>query len=103
MYTLRVELQRVFTRLLTKRSPFRLNRAGYYYFSKRVPTDLVHHYSYPRIVEGLKTKFSHVAKTRALVAAGKLDGYWSYLRMTDPKINREEPFERGIPTKFSNK
>jgi hypothetical protein len=48
-------------------------------------------------------KFSHVAKTPALVAAGKLDGYWSYLRMTDPKINREEPFERGIPTKFSNK
>ena len=74
------------TRLLTKRIPFTFNRAGYYYFSRRVPADLVHHYSYPRIVEGLKTKSSHVAKTWAVVAAGKLDEYWSYLRMIDPKL-----------------
>ena len=74
------------TRLLTKRIPFTFNRAGYYYFSRRVPADLVHHYSYPRIVEGLKTKSSHIAKTRALVAAGKLDEYWSHLRMHDPEL-----------------
>ena len=79
-------LERVLTRLLTKRIPFTFNRAGYYYFSRRIPADLVHHYSYPRIVEGLKTKSSHIAKTRVLVVAGKLDEYWSYLRMSDPEL-----------------
>ena len=44
------------------------------------------HYSYPRIVQGLKTKSAHTAKTRALVAAAKLDEYWSHLRMTDPDL-----------------
>ena len=38
------------------------------------------------MVEGLKTKSSHIAKTSAVVAAGKLDEYWSYLRMIDPKL-----------------
>jgi hypothetical protein len=74
------------TRLLTKRIPFTFNRAGYYYFLRRVSADLVHHYSYPRIVEGLKIKPSHMATTRALVAAGKLDEYWSHLRMNDPEL-----------------
>ena len=77
-------MERVLTRLLTKRVPFTFNRAGYYYFSRRVPADLVIHYSYPRIVQGLKTKSAPTAKSRALVAAAKLDEYWSHLRMTDP-------------------
>ena len=79
-------LERVLTRLLTKRIPFTFNRAEYYYFSRRVSADPVHHYSYSQIVEGLKTKSSNVAKTRALVAAGKLDEYWAYFIMTDPKL-----------------
>ena len=29
---------------------------------------------------------AHTAKTRALVAAAKLDEYWSHLRMTDPDL-----------------
>ena len=74
------------TRLLTRKVPFTFNRAGYYYFSRRVPADLTQHYSYPRIVQGLKTKSAHTAKTRALVAAAKLDEYWSHLRMTDPDL-----------------
>ena len=74
------------TRLLTKSVPFTFNRYGYYYFSRRVPADLVQHYSYPRIVQGLKTRSAHTAKTRALVAAAKLDEYWSHLRMTDPDL-----------------
>jgi len=68
-------MERVLTRLLTKKVPFTFNRCGYYYFSRRVPADLVQHYSYPRIVQGLKTRSSHIAKTRALVAAAKLDEY----------------------------
>ena len=76
-------MERVLTRLLTKSVPFTFNRCGYYYFSRRVPTDLVQHYSYPRIVQGLKTRSAQTAKARALVAAAKLDEYWSHLRMTD--------------------
>ena len=79
-------MERVLTRLLTKSVPFTFNRYGYYYFSRRVPADLMQHYSYPRIVQGLKTKSAHTAKTRALVAAAKLDEYWSHLRMTDPDL-----------------
>ena len=79
-------MERVLTRLLTKKVPFTFNRCGYYYFSRRVPADLVQHYSYPRIVQGLQTRSSHIAKTRALVAAAKLDEYWSHLRMTDPDL-----------------
>ena len=74
------------TKLLTRKVPYTFNRFGYYYFSRRVPTDLTQHYSYPRIVQGLKTRSAHTAKTRALVAAAKLDEYWSHLRMTNPDL-----------------
>ena len=74
------------TRLLTKKVPYTFNRAGYYYFSRRVPADLLSHYSYPRIVQGLKTRSAQTAKSRALVAAAKLDEYWSHLRMIDPDL-----------------
>ena len=74
------------TRLLTKKVPYTFTRAGYYYFSRRVPADLLSHYSYPRIVQGLKTRSVQTAKSRALVAAAKLDEYWSHLRMTDPDL-----------------
>jgi integrase len=74
------------TRLLTKKVPYTFNRAGYYYFSRRVPADLLGHYSYPRIVQGLKTRSAQTAKSRALVAAAKLDEYWSHLRMTGPDL-----------------
>ena len=65
----------------TKAVPFTFTRNGYYYFSRRVPADLVIHYSYPRIVQGLKTRSAQTAKTRALVEAAKLDAYWSQLRI----------------------
>ena len=76
----------VLTIMLTKRVPYTFNRSGYYYFTRRVPTDLQKHYLCPRIVQGLNTKCSSTAKTRALVAAAKLDEYWSHLRMTDPDL-----------------
>ena len=63
----------VLTNMLTKRVPYTFNRGGYYYFTRRVPTDLQEHYLCPRIVQGLSTKCSSTAKTRALVAAAKLD------------------------------
>jgi len=74
------------TKLLTKRVPFTFNRNGYYYFSRRVPSDLRQYYRYPRIVKGLLTRSSSKAKSQALVAAAKLDAYWSHLRMTDSNL-----------------
>ena len=74
------------TKLLTKRVPYTFNRSGYYYFSRRVPAELSQYYSYPRIVHGLKTRSAQAAKSRALVAAAKLDEYWSHLRMTDQNL-----------------
>lgn len=72
--------------MLTKRVRYTFNRGGYYYFTRRVPTDLQQHYLCPRIAQGLHTKCSSTAKTRALVAAAKLEEYWSHLRMTDPNL-----------------
>ena len=68
-----IGLERVLTRLLTKKVPYTFNRAGYYYFSRRVPADLLSHYFYPRIVKGLKTKSAQTAKSKAMVAAAELD------------------------------
>ena len=74
------------TKLLTKKVPFTFNRAGYYYFSRRVSADLTQFYSYPRIVQGLKTRSAQTAKSQAMVAASKLDEYWSHLRLTDSDL-----------------
>jgi len=90
------------TRLLTKSVPFTFNRSGYYYFSRRVPADLLGHYSYPRIVQGLKTKSAPTAKSRALVAAAKLDEYWSHLRMTDPNLIGRSLLKSGYQTYSQN-
>ena len=90
------------TRLLTKRIPYTFNRAGYYYFSRRVPADLLGHYSYPRIVQGLKTRSAQTAKSRALVAAAKLDEYWSHLRMTDPDLIGRSLLKMGYKTYSRN-
>ena len=92
------------TRLLTKKVPYTFNRTGYYYFSRRVPADLTQHYSYPRIVQGLKTRSAQTAKSRALVAAAKLDEYWSHLRMTDPDLigrNLLKPEYEQVFSKYS--
>ena len=90
------------TRLLTKKVPYTFNRAGYYYFSRRVPADLLSHYSYPRIVQGLKTRSAQTAKSRALVAAAKLDEYWSHLRMTDPDLIGRSLLKSGYKTYSRN-
>jgi integrase len=89
----------VLTKMLTKRVRYTFNRGGYYYFTRRVPTDLQQHYLCPRIVQGLNTKCSSTAKTRVLVAAAKLDEYWSHLRMTDPKLMGQHMLRSSIETR----
>ena len=36
----------------TKSIPYTFIRGGYFYFSRRVPSDLRHHYNSPRVVQG---------------------------------------------------
>lgn len=70
----------------TKRVPYTFTRRGYFYFTRRIPTDLSHHYDTDRIIEGLCTKSPSVARTRSLIAAAKLDEYWHGLRVANPDI-----------------
>ena len=46
----------VLTKMQTKSIPYTFKRGGYYYFSRRVPSDLIGHYSDPRVVQGLRTR-----------------------------------------------
>ena len=65
-------------------------------------SDLLSHYSYPRIVQGLKTGSAQTAKSRALVAAAKLDEYWSHLRMTAPDLIGRSLLKSGYKTYSRN-
>lgn len=74
------------TKLQTKRVPFTYKRRGFFYFSRRVPNDLLSHYDTDRIVEGLKTRSPSVAKVRSLMAAARLEEYWHQLRVANPTL-----------------
>jgi integrase len=65
---------------LTKESQFLFRKRGYFYFSRRVPSDLQTHYSCRRIVLSLRTKSERIASLRAVSMASKLDGDWLKLR-----------------------
>ena len=65
----------------TNSIPYTFNRDGYYYFTRRVPKDLAHHYSRLRIVECLRTTSARQAKLQAQQAAAKLEAYWASLRV----------------------
>ena len=47
---------------------------------------MVQHYSYHLIVQAFETWSAQTAKSMALMAAAKLDEYWSHLRMVDPDL-----------------
>ena len=70
----------------TKSVPYTFNREGYYYFSRRVPNDLVEYYSYPRVVQSLHTKQYSIARTRAVMLAAKLDEHWSHMRLAHAEL-----------------
>ncbi|MDA9337192.1 tyrosine-type recombinase/integrase [Planktomarina temperata] len=61
--------------------PYTFNRDGHYYFTRRVPKDLAHHYSRVRIVECLRTTSARQAKMQAQQANAKLEAYWASLRV----------------------
>jgi integrase len=79
-------LIRVLTVVQTKPIPYTFVRDGFYYFSRRVPSDVRHHYRYPRIVRGLNTRSAQQARTMAASAAAKLDAFWSQLRLSQADV-----------------
>ena len=84
------------TKLLTKRIPYTFIRGGYYYFTRRVPTDLQCYYRYPRIVQGLQTSSSREARVLANLEAVKLEAYWSKMRLTKTKVLGEALISEDI-------
>ena len=70
----------------TNSIPYTFIRGGYFYFSRRVPNDLRKYYSYPRVVQGLRTSSPQKAKVQANVAAAKLDAYWSQMRLAETEV-----------------
>ena len=72
----------------TKRVRYTFNRGGYYYFTRRVPSDLKQHYLCPRIVQGLNTKCFSTAKIYD-AAMAILFGEDGYQNLREQDIHRE--------------
>lgn len=72
--------------MATKSVPFTFRKGGYFYFTRRIPADLRGHYQSVRIVEALRTNLPSVARARSLVAAAKLEAFWSSLRLAAPSV-----------------
>ena len=69
--------------LKTKSAPFTFVKQGIFYFSRRVPSDLKHHYTAERISFSLRTRSASVARPRAERTVQKLDEHWYHLRNQD--------------------
>ncbi|MCA0044109.1 DUF6538 domain-containing protein [Celeribacter litoreus] len=65
---------------------FTFVKAGVFYFSRRIPKSLQHHYTSPRIVHSLRTRCARIAKARARRAADQLDEYWYHLKSHDTQL-----------------
>ena len=72
--------------MLTKNILHTFIRNGYYYFSRRVPSDLRDHYSYHRIVRGLRTTSAQKAKVQASITSAKLEAYWNQVRLAKSDV-----------------
>ena len=80
--------------------PYTFNRDGYYYFTRRVPKDLAHHYSRLRIVECLRTTSARQAKMQAQQANAKLEAYWASLRVAHAPLPGSELFDANHQLQF---
>lgn len=67
-------------------APFTFVKQGVFYFSRRVPKALSHHYTSPKISYSLRTRSGVVAASRAMRAAQRLDEHWYHLRVMDTDL-----------------
>jgi len=70
-------------------APFSYKKRGYFYFNRRIPADLRHHYNTDKVVYSLKTKSVRVATNRALAAAAQLDAYRFKLRVQNEDVPKQ--------------
>ena len=70
----------------TSSPSFTFTKDDVYYFIRRIPFDLICHYTSPRIAFSLRTKSGRVAEARARKAADQLDEYWFHLRSQDRRL-----------------
>ena len=63
-----------------------MNRAGVYYYIRRIPTDLKRHYSVKRLCFSLRTKSRVHAMRAASSVQHRLDDYWLGLRLQNMDI-----------------
>lgn len=74
---------------------------GVFYFQRRIPKDLLEHYSSPKIAFSLRTKSQPVALSRAAKAAERLDEHWYHLRaargdLPGHHLLRQAPVHTGV-------
>ncbi len=69
--------------LETRTAPFTFIKNGIFYFSRRAPDELKHHYASHRIIYPLRTRSVSLAGSRAQRAAQQLDEFWYHLRLRD--------------------
>jgi integrase len=71
---------------LTKSPAYTFEKDGVFYFSRRIPSELICHYSSPRIAYSLRTRSVRIAEARARKAADQLEEYWFHLRCQDREL-----------------
>ena len=69
-----------------KTRAFLFQRAGFFYYVRRVPAQLQHYFNTGRIVFSLKTKSKNVALLRSSEISSRLETYWFHLRMRDDAV-----------------
>lgn len=79
-----------------KSVPFSFLKLGVFYFVRRVPKDLSHHYTDGKISFSLRTRSAFVAKSRALRAAQQLDEHWYHLGIRDVEIPGKHLLRIGV-------
>ena len=68
------------------RASYFFQKNGIFYFIRRVPVELQHHYKTSRISFSLKTKSKALALQRSRELASRLDAYWFHLSMQHDEL-----------------
>ncbi len=72
--------------MVDQNSPYTYVKDGVYYFSKRIPKDLHHHYQVNRLALCLHTRSASKAGYSAVALLAKLEDYWLKLRLSEIEI-----------------
>ena len=82
-------------------TPYLYQKRGIYYFSRRVPEDLLSHYRRSKIVFSLRTRSTHAAIVKAASLAAQLNEDWLTIRWRSKdtplrKFLRDQATEAGF-------